>query len=589
MNLPTAVSARSGASARGERHPFLVLAIVLTAVFVQLLDVSIVNVAIPSIQRDIGASFASIQLVLAGYQLGFACLLITGARLGDIFGRKRVFMVGMATFTVASALCGLAPNATTLVLARILQGLGSGLMFPQVLAVIQVTIPARQRGKAFGIFGATIGIATILGPLLGGLLISANLFGTDWRAIFLVNIPVGVLALIAAFLELPDSKAPDKPRLDVPGALLVSAGLFLLVYPLTEGREKGWPAWLYAMLLASIPLLVGFVLLQLSKTRREASPLLLMTLFHNKSFRAGLVLSLVFFAGIPAFFFTFSLYLQVGLGFSALHAGLTTLPFAIGSAIASARSDRLAKRLGTGVLALGAGVLALSMVAAIVDLHLAGTDLHAYEIGPVLFVAGLGLGCFIAPLANLVLAGITGREAGSASGALSTTQQIGGAIGVALIGLVLFGLLGGYAGEAARQQRGHLARDLAAAGLPVDAAEPAAAKFERCFVTQAKATDPSTTPRGCAAPTNGPTAVGAALAAAKRQANKDNFLHAMERTLGFEVLVFGAACLLVRLLPKIDPGTLGQPQPAAGEPPANQRRATGPAADAVEGTARSAV
>lgn len=560
MTSTTAAPADTGS--RGERHPFFVLAVVLTAVFVQLLDVSIVNVAIPSIQADIGASFASIQLVIAGYQLSFACLLITGARLGDIFGRKKLFMTGMSTFTVASALCGLAPNATTLVLARILQGLGSGLMFPQVLAVIQVTIPPKDRGKAFGIFGATIGIATILGPLLGGVLISANLFGTDWRAIFLVNIPIGVFALVAAYLELPDSKAPDKPRLDVPGALLISAGLFLLVYPLTEGREKGWPLWIYAMLLASVPLLVGFVLLQRSKTRREANPLLLMTLFHSQAFRAGLVLSMVFFAGIPAFFFIFSLYLQVGLGFSALHAGLTTFPFAVGSGIASARSDGLSKRLGTGVLALGAGVLAVSMVAVIVDLHLAGTDLHAYEIGPVLFVAGLGLGCFIAPLTNLVLAGIRGREAGSASGVLSTTQQVGGALGVALIGLVLFGLLGAHAGDAAGQERGRLSSSLTAAGLPAGAAQRAVARFERCFVARATSPEPSRTPAGCATQLGGQQDVGVAFAAAGGRANKDNFLYAIERTLLFEVLVFGAACLLVRLLPKVEAGTLGQAQPA---------------------------
>jgi len=204
------------------------------------------------------------------------------------------------------------------------------------------------------------------------------------------------------------------------------------------------------MLAASLPLLVGFVVLQRRKTQRDSGPLLLMTLFANRSFRGGLVLSLVFFAGIPAFFFTFSLYLQIGLGYSALRSGLTTLPFAIGSGLASARSDSLAKRLGREVLAVGAGLLAVSMVGAILVLHANGTDLHAWAIGPVLFVAGLGLGCFIAPLTNLVLAGIQGREAGSASGVLSTTQQIGGAIGVALIGIVLFGLLGGHAGTSAR-------------------------------------------------------------------------------------------------------------------------------------------
>ena len=561
MSAPTTTAHAAGVSSRAERHPFFVLAIVLTAVFVQLLDVSIVNVAIPSIQKDIGASFAAIQLVIAGYQLAFACLLITGARLGDIFGRKKLFMTGMATFTIASALCGFAPDSTTLVLARILQGIGSGLMFPQVLAVIQVTIPAKDRGKAFGIFGATIGIASILGPLLGGSLIALNLFGTDWRAIFLVNIPVGVIALIAAYLELPDSKAPDKPRLDVLGAVLVSVGLFLLVYPLTEGREKGWPLWIYLMLAASAPVLVGFVLLQRSKTARSANPLLLMTLFTNPSFRVGLVLSVVFFAGVPAFFFTFSLYLQVGLGFTALHAGLTTFPFAVGAAIASARSDGLAKKLGTAILTLGAGLLAVSMAAAIVVLHLSGTDLHSWEIAPVLLVAGLGLGCFIAPLTNLVLAGIGGREAGSASGVLSTSQQVGGALGVALIGLVLFGVLGGHAPDAARGESASLSRELVAVGLPTDAAGRATAGFERCFALQAKAPDPSVTPPGCTAPGSATGATVAAFAAAAQEARRNNFLYAIERTLLFEILVFGAACLLTRRLPKVQAGQLGQARP----------------------------
>ena len=560
MSASTVTDAsRSGTLSRGEKHPFLVLAIVLTAVFVQLLDVSIVNTAIPAIQLDIGASFAAVQLVLAGYQLAFACVLITGARLGDIYGRKKLFMIGMATFTVASALCGLAPDATTLIIARIVQGMASGLMFPQVLAVIQVTIPPRERGKAFGIFGATIGIATIIGPLLGGALISLNLFGTDWRMIFLVNIPVGIVALIAAYLELPDSTSPDKVSLDVPGALLVASGLFMLVYPLTEGREKGWPLYLYAMLLASVPLLIGFVLLQRRKTARNASPLLLMTLFSNPSFRAGSVLSLVFFAGIPAFFFTFSLYLQVGLGFTALHSGLTTFPFAVGSGLASARSDKLAKKIGKEVLAVGAGVLAISMVALILALHYIGTDLHSYEVGPVLFVAGLGLGCFIAPLTNLVLAGIKGREAGSAAGALSTTQQIGGSLGVALIGIVLFGFVGGHAASAARDERPALTQALSSTGVP---AGPAVTRFESCFVKRSKAPDPNLIPAGCQTPAGGPKAVGAAFARAGTSARAHDFLYSIERTLLFEVLVFGAAFLLVRTLPKVAPGQLGQAIPS---------------------------
>ena len=557
----TASHTEHGDAERAERHPFFVLAIVLTAVFVQLLDISIVNVAIPSIQRDIGATFGSIQLVIAGYQLAFACLLITGARLGDIYGRKKLFLCGMTLFTLSSLACGISPNSTTLVLARVFQGLGSGLMFPQVLAVIQVTIPAKDRGKAFGIFGATIGLATILGPLLGGILISLNLFGTDWRAIFLVNLPIGAFALVAAYRDLPDSKAPDAPKLDLLGTVLVTVGLFLLVYPLTEGREKGWPAYIWIMLAASVPVLVWFVVLQRRKTARDAGPLLLMTLFGNKAFRAGLILSSVFFLGVAPFFFGFSLYLQVGLGFTALHSGLVTFPFALGSAGASSQSAHLVKRLGTRILSLGTALLALSMVGVIVVVSVSGRGLHSWAIGPVLFVAGLGLGLFIAPVTNLVLAGIQGREAGSASGALSTMQQIGGALGVAIIGIVLFGLLGGNASSAAHKISGPLTAQLTSASVPkaqVGAVIDGKNGFVDCFVRRSKSPDPTAVPAGCTPPKAANAAVTAALTAAGTKANADNFRYAIVRTLFFEVGVFLLAFLLVPLLPKVDPAKFGQ-------------------------------
>jgi EmrB/QacA subfamily drug resistance transporter len=543
---------------RKELHPNAVLAIVLTAVFMNLLDVSIVNVAIPSIQKDLRASFAEIQLVLAGYQLAFACLLITGGRLGDIFGRKRLFIVGMSVFTLASLSCGLAPNGTLLILSRVVQGAGSGLMVPQVLSTIQVTIPPKDRGRAFGLFGATIGVATILGPLVGGALISLNLFGTDWRMIFLVNIPVGLVSVLAAFRLLPETKAPDAPRLDIPGALLVTVGLFLVVYPLTEGREKGWPGWLLGMLVLAIPVLAGFVVLQRRKTRENRSPLVLMTLFSNQSFRVGLVVSLVFFAGIPAFFFTFGLYLQIGLGYSALHAGLTGFPFAVGTGIASSRSDQLAKRLGNNVLRLGAGLLSLSMVVNIVVLHHFGTDLKSWDIAPFLLFSGLGLGCFIAPLTNLILAGIRGREAGSASGVLTTGQQIGGALGVAVIGIIFFGLLTSHADTAGRVEAGRLHTSLVSAGLPAAAADAAVARFQHCFVLQTKSPDPTLTPSGCEIPAGTPKPVVQAFTRAADEGRKADFQHAFERTLLYEVGVFLAAALLVSFLPKVEPAGLEQ-------------------------------
>lgn len=235
---------RAARDARAERTSAgLTLAIIMTATFVQLIDVSIVNVAIPSIQRELHASSAEIQLVVAGYLLAFAMTLITGARLGDIFGRTRLFIIGMVGFTLASAACGAAPTATALVVSRVVQGAFSALMYPQVLSVIQVSIPPRDRGRAFGILGAVIGLATILGPVVGGLLISANIAGSTWRSIFYVNVPIGIAAVAGALYRLPRSKAPDAPRLDIPGALLATAGVFLLVFPLVQGRQDGWPAW----------------------------------------------------------------------------------------------------------------------------------------------------------------------------------------------------------------------------------------------------------------------------------------------------------------------------------------------------------
>jgi hypothetical protein len=312
-----------------------------------------------------------------------------------------------------------------------------------------------------------------------------------------------------------------------------------------------------------VPLLYTFVRLQQRKTRNDASPLMLMSLFSNKSFRAGLVLSMVFFAGIPSFFFTFGLYLQLGLGFSPLHAGLTSFPFALASGFASSRSDMLAKKLGTGVLRLGAVSLAVGMAINIVVLHLAGTDLKSWEIGPFLLISGFGLGCFIAPLTNLILAGIKGREAGSASGVLTTGQQVGGALGVALIGIVFFGLLSGNASAAAKEQGAKLQASLTAAHLPPAAVTAAVSQFEDCFTKRTKSKDPSQTPPGCEVPKSAPAAVSRAFATAGTQGQKDDFLHAIERTLFFEVGVFVVAALLVGFVPKVDPGQLGQGPPSA--------------------------
>ncbi len=558
--LADKVQRAAGNRRRKTENPWAVLAIVLSATFMQLVDVSIVNVAIPSIQRELHASFAAVQLVVAAYLLGFAGTLITAARLGDIYGRKRLFLVGMIGFTASSALCGAAPTAAILVVGRLVQGIMAGLMFPQVLSVIQVTFPPSKRGRAFGIYGAIIGLATILGPLLGGVLIGLDIFGLDWRAIFYVNVPIGVVAATAAIGKLGESRSPDAPRLDILGALLATTGLGLLVYPLAEGRQQGWPPWAFVMLAASVPLLVIFALYEVRKTRRNDSPLIVMSLFSDRAFFAGALLSAVFFAGLAPFFFTISLYLQVGLGFSALHAGLTTFPFAIGSGGASALSDRIARQIGRGVLILATVIAAAGMASIAAVVHLAGTDLHSYYLTPVLIVTGVGIGLFIAPLNNIVLANVRGHAAGSASGVLSTMQRIGATVGITFAGVLFFLFLTMNSQGAANAEVPRLHERLTSAGLSTPAVDRAVDGFTACFDDRAAAEDPSVAPASCTrvmalvhreAPGSTSSQASLALSAdALPSALGRDFSVSFQQSIGYEVAIYLAAFGLVFLLPK---------------------------------------
>jgi EmrB/QacA subfamily drug resistance transporter len=545
------------------------LAVVLIASFMILLDISIVNVAIPSIQRDLGTTFAEIQWVLAGYQLGYAVVLITGGRLGDIFGRKRLFIIGVTGFTVASAICGLAPNSVALITARVAQGLMAALMYPQVLSVIQVSFPPRERGTAFGVFGGVIGVASISGPLLGGLLIQADLHigGTAllWRPIFLVNLPIGIGAVIAASIYLRESRAPDAPRLDIPGMLLATVGLFLIAYPLVEGRDAGWPLWAYLMLAGGFAVLVIFGRYIRARAARGRSPLVEPKLFGDRAFVVGSAIAMVLLAGVPAFFLTFSLYVQIGLGFSALHAGLTTLPFALLSAVASGVSIRLAPKLGKRILSVGCVLLITGMAALWLTVKAAGTGINGYEMIPALAVCGAGLGFVIAPLINIILAGIHSGSAGSASGVLTTVQQIGGALGVAIIGIIFFGQVSGYAPVVARSGASRVSDQLIAAGVPPQQADATAQTFSRCFIAQSSSSDPSATPPGC--PTLSSSSGGSQPAAARiiapiaQQAVAENFDHAFRDALYFEMAAFALVFLMVFVLPK--PKNLYGPPPAA--------------------------
>jgi EmrB/QacA subfamily drug resistance transporter len=445
----------------------------------QIVDVSIVNVAIPSIQRQLGASYAAMQLVLACYQLGYACVLITAARLGDIHGRKRLFLIGVGGFTVASVICGAAPTAGFLIAGRVAQGLMAGVMTPQVLSVIQVNFPPAERGRAFGWYATTIGLGSIMGPLLGGLLIAANPFGLDWRSVFYVNVPIGLAAMFAAARLLPESRAPAARALDLPGAVLITVGLFFLMVPLTEGRQQGFPAWMLAMLAAAVLALVGFWLLERRKSARQESPLIDIALFRDPAFRRGIALATLLLFGIPSFFFVLAQYLQNGFAFTPLRAGLTTFPFALASAATSLSSDRLVKRFGIGLVQVGYLVLVGAMVALRFAIVRLGSDMVAWDLIGILFASGFGFGLVYAPLTSMVLDRIEPRHVGAASGVLTTGQMVGGALGVAIVG----GLFASRIPAAAfALPPGHPTRELGFAASEGDTLLFQVAVFALCFL-----------------------------------------------------------------------------------------------------------
>jgi EmrB/QacA subfamily drug resistance transporter len=437
------------APASVDRRRWLTLAVVLTAAFLGTLDFFIINLALPAIQTDLHASFAQVQLVIAAYGLAYAVCLITGGRLGDIYGRRRVFLVGVAGFTLASVLCGLAPSAPALIAARVLQGVAGALMFPQVLSIIQVTFPAHERGRAFGVYGVVQGAASFSGIVLGGLLVQSNLFDLSWRPIFLVNLPVGLLTLAAGWRLVTESRSPTARRLDLGGVAIVSAALFLLAYPLVEGRESGWPWWAFACLAAAPPVLAAFVVYERGVLARRGSPLVELALFRNRAFVVGLVTTLAFCSGLSAFFLTVTLFLQSGLGVSPTAASLAFAPFAIGYLTASGSAVKLAPRLGSRVIHVGSAAMAAALAGLIGLARVRGPALGVLELMPVLLVYGVGQGLTFPALVGMTLSRVPAADAGSASGVLATVQQVAFSLGVAVIGSVFFAALGSGAGARA--------------------------------------------------------------------------------------------------------------------------------------------
>jgi EmrB/QacA subfamily drug resistance transporter len=418
-----------------------ILFVILAAECMDLLDSTIVNVAAPAINHDLHTSSTALQWIVGGYALAISVGLMTGGRLGDIFGRRNMFLAGSAGFTVASVLCGLAPSAGWLITFRLLQGVLGALMLPQGLGVIREVFPPEEVSSAFAIFGPVIGSAAVFGPLIGGGLVDLDLAGSSWRLVFFVNAPLGLAATLGAWRLLPKTRAENQERLDLSGALLSCVASLALVYPLIEGREHGWPAWTYVLMGLSVVLFGAFGLQQRARNRADADPLLIPSMFAHRGYTAGLLVLLVFFSGMGGLMLTASVFFQAGQGFSPVHAGVAFMPMSAGMAIGAGLSGAiLGPKFGRLVIQGGGLVTIAGFLLVIVQVHGSGT-VGAVDLIPGLGLAGLGMGLVVAPLFDVILASVTDEETGSASGLLNAGQQLAGAIGVAVLGTIFFAAL----------------------------------------------------------------------------------------------------------------------------------------------------
>jgi EmrB/QacA subfamily drug resistance transporter len=425
-------------TATADARRWKALAVCLVAGFMTLLDVSIVNVALPSIRAGLDATESDLQWVLSGYALTFGLVLVPAGRLGDARGRRTVFIVGLVLFTLASAAAGIAPTAEVLVAARLVQGAAGGLLNPQVSGLIQQMFRPEERGRPFGLLGASIGVSTAVGPLLGGLLIHLGGAAEGWRWVFYVNVPVGIVAVVLAYRLIPARAAEPRrsESLDPVGVVLLGAGVLLLLLPLVQERQ--WPGpgkWL--LLIPAAVLLAAFVGWE-RRYGRTRQPLVDLALFGRRSYALGALIALLYFAGFTAIFFVITVYLQNGLGYSALLAGLAVTPFALGSAVASAVGGRIVNRRGRPLVAGGLALVVGGLAATVVALLLVPGRGGGWAIALPLLVAGVGSGLVISPNVTLTLAEVPVSRAGSAGGVLQTGQRIGSAVGIAVVGAVFF-------------------------------------------------------------------------------------------------------------------------------------------------------
>ena len=529
------------------RYRWVALFVILAVEVMDLLDALVTNIAGPSIRTELGGAYSLIQWLGAAYTLAMAIGLLTGGRLGDIFGRRRMFLLGAAGFTLASLACGLAQSPAQLIVGRAVQGLFGAVMLPQGLGMIKQMFSDEEQAKAFGAFGPVMGLSSVGGPILAGWLVDANYFDWGWRMIFFINLPLGLFAVFGALRFLPEFTSARPPRLDVLGVLLAAGGAFLLLFPLVQGRDLDWPVWCFVLLAAGVIVFGLFAIYENRRERRRLDPLVTPSLFRKRAFSGGLAVGLVFFAALIGTGLVFTFYLQIGLGYSPLKAGLTTLPQALGTVAGFiAAGAGLAEKLGRKLLLFGTAVMIVGTAGFALTVRLAGADITPYHMIPALVLLGAGMGLAMAPFFNIVLAGVDDEETGSASGALTSVQQLGGAFGIAVLGTIFFAILPGQVASHVDSTAAEVRTVLTTAGVPAGAQPAVVTGLRDCLRDRTAENDPDAVPASCQG-AGAPTPQVQAYAGEQVRAGfQDATIWTTGVTLLLLLLAFGLAFLLPR-------------------------------------------
>lgn len=549
-------SAQHHASKFTSRQRTIALIVVALAFVMDLLDTTIVNIAIPSIQADLGASYATIQWLIAGYALSFAVLLITGGRMGDVFGYKKLFLIGVSGFTLASLLSGLAWTSEVLIVARLIQGTMAALMVPQVMSLMQVMFKPKERAGVMGLFGALAGVAASLGPVIGGILIHFNIAGLEWRPIFLINVPIGLFAIWAAFRYLPEGKSSHPLKIDIWGTGIIIIAMLLLVFPLIQGRELDWPVWVFVMMAFSLPALFLFAKWQKYKDQKDGSALIAPILFKTGSFVKGLTVNLVFQSAMAGFFLPFTLLLQIGLGYEVILAAVTGIPTAVGISLAIGLfGQKLIPKLGRYSLTVGAVIMAIGLATTYLFVHQNGLDTSPWMFIPGLLITGSGMGLIMAPIFAVTLTDVDVRHAGSASGVLNTIQQLGGAIGIAVVGVIFFGQLTMHSDASFTSVESNIRTELTKAQVPTQAQTPILDGVRECFNDRSKQKDATETPESCKTLESQPKnpaseKIATVITDGVKEANADNFINAFRAGTIYEGVLIALTFILSFMLPR---------------------------------------